>query len=108
MKLSHLQEQLLLEDIILDEDIIPYCNDFLLLLEKFGQGLLKKKWHEEFIGQTLLAPVFFILLYVALTILSSLTEALNKQLKVIEGQDGDFILSLALILITAVLVIFAF
>jgi hypothetical protein len=48
MKLSHLQEQLLLEDIILDEDIIPYCNDFLLLLEKFGQGLLKKKWHEEF------------------------------------------------------------
>lgn len=67
-----------------------------------------KKWHEEFIGQTILAPVFFILLYVALTILSSLTKALDEQLQVIEGQDGDFILSLALILITAVLVIFAF
>ena len=48
MKLSYLQEQLLLEDVILDEDIVSYCNDFLLLLEKFGQGLLKKKWHEDF------------------------------------------------------------
>ena len=48
MELSHLQEQLLLENIILDEDMLGYCNDFLLLLERFGQRLLRKKWHQDF------------------------------------------------------------
>lgn len=67
-----------------------------------------KKWHEEFIGQTILAPVFFILLYVAITILANLKVALEGQLEVIKGESGEWIISVGLILLTAGLTIFAF
>lgn len=67
-----------------------------------------KKWHEEFIGQTILAPVFFILLYVAITILASLKVALEEQLKVIEGGSGELWISVGLIILTAGLTIFSF
>ncbi len=67
-----------------------------------------KKWHEEFIGQTILAPVFFILLYVAITILASLRVALDEQLAIVKDQDGGYIISIGLILLTAGLTIFAF
>ncbi len=43
MKLSQLQEQLLFENsILIDEDAIHYFNEFTIILEKFGQGLLHK------------------------------------------------------------------
>lgn len=67
-----------------------------------------KKWHEEFIGQTILAPVFFILLYVAITILASLKVALEEQLEVIEGESGELWISVGLIILTAGLTIFSF
>lgn len=43
MKLSYLQEQILLEQVTSDEDAIEYISNFVILLErKFGKGLLDK------------------------------------------------------------------
>jgi len=67
-----------------------------------------KKWHKEFIGQVILAPVFFILLYVALTILASLKSALDIQIKAIENQNGGYLLSAGLIILVGAITIFTF
>lgn len=66
------------------------------------------RWHEEFLGQTILAPIFFILLYVALTILSNVVGTLETLLDSLNKDGGDFFLSLCVILISSILVIFSF
>lgn len=60
-------------------------------------------WHKEFIGQTLLAPIFMILLYVALTILGNLNEVISAQLV-----DSSLVGRIALIVLTTGLTIFGF
>lgn len=65
-------------------------------------------WHKEFVGQVTVAPIFLILLYVALTILGSLVGGLNEQFIRFEDQGEIFILPLILVLLSTALVIFAF
>lgn len=66
------------------------------------------RWHKEFVGQVMLAPIFFILLYVAMAILGSLVTALDGLLETYDNNGEDFVLPLISILISSALVIFAF
>lgn len=62
------------------------------------------KWHQEFLGQLTVAPLFMILLYVVLTIMGSLIRAVNTKLV----GDDDLFSFLALIILTSALTIFGF
>ncbi len=67
-----------------------------------------EKWHKEFLGQIILAPVFFLLLYVALTILGNVTRALDSELTKLNAAGEDYLIPFSIILLTSGLVIFSF
>lgn len=67
-----------------------------------------ERWHKEFIGQVIFAPLFFILLYVALVVMNNLKGTVDSQLGILTEQGEDFFLPLVVILITTGLMVFAF